>query len=132
MSRRDWYREQDDQAEEHPVDVEVVARLEDDVEYQELRAQVLELGGMLRHHLHGEALDLWLRVEAAINDRWAIFSEEAYNGGRRRGARHTRPGRRAGADCETAGLTARKAAFPSAPAGKAGFPNRAALRNLFA
>jgi len=81
MRRRDWYREHEGPAEEHAVDVEVAARLDDDAEYQELRTQVLELGGMLRHHLEGEALDLWLRVETALNDRWAMFADEAYNVG---------------------------------------------------
>lgn len=28
-----------------------------------------------------DALDLWLRAETAINDRWAMFAEEAYNVG---------------------------------------------------
>lgn len=36
---------------------------------------------MLSHLLEGETLQLWLRVEAAINDRWATFAEEAYNVG---------------------------------------------------
>jgi hypothetical protein len=81
MSRRDWYREHEGPAEEHAVDVAVQARLENDPEYQELRAQVLELGGMLSHLLDGEALDLWLRVETALNDRWAMFADEAYNVG---------------------------------------------------
>lgn len=81
MSRRDWYRDFEPPSEEQPVDLEVQARLRDDPEYQELRAQVLELGGMLGHLLDGEALDLWLRVEAAINDRWAMFAEESYNVG---------------------------------------------------
>jgi hypothetical protein len=81
MSRRDWYRDHEGPAEEHAVDIEVQTRLKDDPEYQELRAQVLELGGMLGHLLDGEALDLWLRVETAINDRWAMFAEDAYNVG---------------------------------------------------
>jgi len=81
MSGRDWYREHEGPEEEHAVDVEVQARLDDDPEYQELRPQVLELGGMLSHLLDGESLDLWLCVEAAINDRWAMFAEEAYNVG---------------------------------------------------
>ena len=81
MTRRDWYREHEGEAEEHAVDIQVQARLEQDPEYQELRAQVLELGGMLRHHIDGEALDIWLQVETAINDRWAMFADEAYNVG---------------------------------------------------
>ena len=81
MSRRDWYREHEGPAEEHAVDVEVQARLRDNSEYQQLRAQVLELGGMLSHLLDGESLDLWLRVETALNDRWAMFADEAYNVG---------------------------------------------------
>jgi len=81
MKRRDWYAEHEGPAEEHAVDVDVAARLKDDAEYHELRAQVLELGGMLSHLLDGEALDLWLRVETALNDRWAMFADEAYNVG---------------------------------------------------
>lgn len=81
MSRRDWYRGFEAPPEEHPVDLEVQERLRDDPEYQELRAQVLELGGMLGHLLDGEALDLWLRVEAAMNDRWSIAAEAYYNVG---------------------------------------------------
>ena len=81
MSRRDWYREFEPPPEEHPVDLEIQARLKNDDDYQELRAQVLELGGMLSHLLDGQTLQLWLRVEAAINDRWAAFAEEAYNVG---------------------------------------------------
>ena len=57
------------------------ARLAENPEYQELRAQVRELGGMLGHLLDGEALDLWLRVETALNDRWAMFADESYNVG---------------------------------------------------
>jgi len=81
MSRRDWYRDFEPPPEEHPVDLEIQARLEDNDDYHQLRAQVLELGGMLSHLLEGETLQLWLRVEAAINDRWAAFAEEAYNVG---------------------------------------------------
>lgn len=81
MSRRDWYHEIELPSEEHPVDLEVQDRLKYRAEYQDLRAQTLEIGGILRHHLEGEALDLWLRVEAAINDRSALFAEEAYNVG---------------------------------------------------
>lgn len=81
MSRRDWYRDFEPPPEEHPVDLDIQARLDDDAEYQELRAQVLELGGMLSHLLDGETLQLWLRVESAINDRWSVFAEEAYNVG---------------------------------------------------
>lgn len=81
MSRRTWYRELEPESEEHPVDIEIQRRLADDDEYHRLRAEVLELGGMLSQLLDGEMLQLWLRVEAAINDRWAVFSEEAYNAG---------------------------------------------------
>lgn len=81
MSRRDWYGEFEPPPEEHPVDLQIQVRLEDDADYQELRVQVLELGGMLSHLLDGETLQLWLRVEAAINDRWAAFAEAAYNVG---------------------------------------------------
>lgn len=81
MKRRDWYREFEEPSEEHPIDLEIQARLDEDMEYQELRAQVLELGGMLSHLLEGETLQLWLRVEATINDRWAVCAEEAYNVG---------------------------------------------------
>jgi len=81
MSRRDWYSEHEGPAEEHAVDVEAAARLEHHPEYQELCAQVRELGGMLSHLLDGEALELWLRVETALNDRWAMFADESYNVG---------------------------------------------------
>lgn len=81
MSRRDWYRDLQPASDEHPVDVEIQTRLKGDPDYQELHAQVLELGGMLGQLLDGEMLLLWLRIEAAINDRWAAFAEEAYNVG---------------------------------------------------
>jgi len=81
MSRRNWYRELEPPSEEHPVDLEIQDRLRDDPEHQELRAQVLELGGMLSHLLEGEMLQLWLRVESAINDRWGFATEEYYNAG---------------------------------------------------
>lgn len=81
MSSRDWYRDFEPPPEEHPVDLEVQARLRDDPEYDGLRAQVLELGGMLTHLLEGEALDLWLRVEAAMNDRWSMAAGAYYNAG---------------------------------------------------
>lgn len=81
MSHREWYRDFEPPPEEHPVDHEVQQRLRDDPEYQYLRAQVLEIGGMLRDHLDGRALDLWLQVETAINDRWSIAAEAYYNAG---------------------------------------------------
>jgi len=81
MSRHDWYRDFESPSEEHPVDLEIQNRLKECTEYRELRSQVLELGGMLGHLLDGESLNLWLRVEAAINDRWAYYSEESYNAG---------------------------------------------------
>jgi hypothetical protein len=59
----------------------VRARLAENPEYQELRAQVRELRGMLGHLLDGEAFDLWLRVETAINDRWAMLADESCNAG---------------------------------------------------
>lgn len=79
MNRHNWYRDLDPACDEHPVDLEANQRLKEDADYQELRAQVLELGGMLGHLLDGEALQLWLRVEAAINDRWSQLAEEYYN-----------------------------------------------------
>jgi hypothetical protein len=39
MSRRDLYRDFEPPPEEHSVDLEIQVRLDDDAEYQELRAQ---------------------------------------------------------------------------------------------
>lgn len=55
--------------------------MEEHTEYQHLRAQVLDLGGMLGHLLKGDALDAWLRIEAAFNDQRAITAETYYNAG---------------------------------------------------
>jgi len=79
MRRRDWYRELDPAEGEHPIDQEAQRWLSDSPEYQELRARVLEVGGMLGTLLDGAAKELWLAVEADINHRWALVAETYFN-----------------------------------------------------
>ena len=80
MTRRDWYSELE-ACDEHPVCSEVERRLSDCAEYREVCERVQNVGQRLSAQLRGTPAKLWLDVEAALNDRFAIMLNEYYNVG---------------------------------------------------
>lgn len=79
--RQNWYREREPDCDEHPVNVEVNRCLDELPEYRDLRRKVLDPGGLLTRQLEDDQRELWLDLEAAMNDRWAIATEEYFNAG---------------------------------------------------
>ena len=79
MNRRDWYSERRGLVDEHPVNKLATDRLHAEEKHRNDWQRILDLNGRLTDEQGGDLGDLWLELEALLNDRSLLLASEFYN-----------------------------------------------------